>query len=125
MLCHLTFSVSVVFLFKTSTYLLLSTNKQYIHTMTTAWTTGVRFLAGAGIFFFSSPPRPDRLWAPASLLSNGYRGKGVKVTTQLRSMPRLKMQYVFMMWDLVKHRDIVSFLLTLCHCFRPVGLYIL
>jgi hypothetical protein len=24
--------------------------------------------------FFSSPQRPDRLWHPASLLSNGYRG---------------------------------------------------
>jgi hypothetical protein len=24
--------------------------------------------------FFSSPPRPDRLWGPGSLLSNGYHG---------------------------------------------------
>jgi hypothetical protein len=24
--------------------------------------------------FFSSTPRPDRLWGPPSLLSNGYRG---------------------------------------------------
>jgi hypothetical protein len=24
--------------------------------------------------FFSSPPRPDRLWGPPSLLSNGYQG---------------------------------------------------
>jgi len=24
--------------------------------------------------FFYSPPRPDRLWGPPSLLSNGYRG---------------------------------------------------
>jgi len=23
--------------------------------------------------FLSSPPRPDRLWAPPSLLSNGYQ----------------------------------------------------
>jgi hypothetical protein len=23
---------------------------------------------------FSSPPHPDRLWGPPSLLSNGYRG---------------------------------------------------
>jgi hypothetical protein len=23
--------------------------------------------------FFTSPPRPDRLWGPSSLLSNGYR----------------------------------------------------
>jgi hypothetical protein len=26
------------------------------------------------IVFFSSPPRPDRLWCATSLLSNGYRG---------------------------------------------------
>jgi hypothetical protein len=24
--------------------------------------------------FFSSPPRPERLWGPPSLLSNGYQG---------------------------------------------------
>jgi len=36
-------------------------------------TTGVRFSAEAGTFF-SSPPRPDRLWAPPSLLPNWYRG---------------------------------------------------
>jgi hypothetical protein len=24
--------------------------------------------------FFSTPPRPDRLWDPPSLLSNGYQG---------------------------------------------------
>jgi hypothetical protein len=33
-------------------------------------TTGVRFLAGAIIrFFFSSPPHPDQLWGPPSLVS--------------------------------------------------------
>jgi hypothetical protein len=26
--------------------------------------------------FFSSPPCPDRLWGPSSLLSNGYGGGG-------------------------------------------------
>jgi hypothetical protein len=31
------------------------------------------FPVGAGIFF-SSPPRPDRLWGPPSLLSKFYRG---------------------------------------------------
>jgi len=24
--------------------------------------------------FFSSPPHPERLWSPPSLLSNGYQG---------------------------------------------------
>jgi hypothetical protein len=33
---------------------------------------GVRFPGEAR--FFSSPRRPDRLWGPPSLLSNGYRG---------------------------------------------------
>jgi hypothetical protein len=34
---------------------------------------------GRGWEFFSSPPRPDRLWSPPSLLSNEYRG--MKLTT--------------------------------------------
>jgi hypothetical protein len=33
---------------------------------------GVRVPVGSRIF--SSPRRPDRLWGPPSLLSNGYRG---------------------------------------------------
>jgi hypothetical protein len=33
---------------------------------------GVQFPVGSRIF--SSPRRPDRLWGPPSLLSNGYRG---------------------------------------------------
>jgi hypothetical protein len=33
---------------------------------------GVRVPVGSRIF--SSPRRPDRLWDPPSLLSNGYRG---------------------------------------------------
>jgi hypothetical protein len=32
----------------------------------------LRFPAGAGNFF--SPPRPERLCSPPSLLSNGYEG---------------------------------------------------
>jgi hypothetical protein len=34
----------------------------------------VRFPGGGGWEFFSSPPRPERLWSPPSLLSNGYQG---------------------------------------------------
>jgi hypothetical protein len=33
----------------------------------------VRFPAGGWEFFFS-PPRPERLWGPPSLVSNGYQG---------------------------------------------------
>jgi hypothetical protein len=33
---------------------------------------GVRVLLGSGIF--TPPCRPDRLWGPPNLLSNGYRG---------------------------------------------------
>jgi hypothetical protein len=50
--------------------------------------------------FFSSPPCPDRLWGPPSLLSKGYRGpflwewtgRGVKLTTYLHLMPRSRMR---------------------------------
>jgi hypothetical protein len=35
------------------------------------WGSRVRFAAG-GWEFFSSPPRPERLWSPHSLLYNGY-----------------------------------------------------
>jgi hypothetical protein len=38
------------------------------------WTFGVLGLISGGDWeFFSSPPRPERLWGPPSLLSNGYR----------------------------------------------------
>jgi len=39
----------------------------------TGWTTGFRFPAGATMGFFSSSPRPGRIWGPPSLLINGYR----------------------------------------------------
>jgi hypothetical protein len=39
----------------------------------TAKTTGVLFPEGATYFCFSTPQRPDRLWDPLSLLSNGYQ----------------------------------------------------
>jgi hypothetical protein len=36
------------------------------------WDTG-SMCPGRGWNYFSSPPRPDRLWGPPNLLSNGYQ----------------------------------------------------
>jgi hypothetical protein len=52
-----------------------------------------------GKTLFSSPQRPDRLWGPPSLLSNGYRrffpvgqsGRGVNLTAHLHLVPRSKL----------------------------------
>jgi hypothetical protein len=34
---------------------------------------GVVSIPGGGWEFFSSPPRPERLWGPPNLLSSGYQ----------------------------------------------------
>jgi len=39
------------------------------------WMTGIQFPAGAVMgLFFSSPPRPPRIWGPPILLPSGYGG---------------------------------------------------
>jgi hypothetical protein len=65
------------------------------------WATGWMIVGsspGKGWEFFSSPPRPDRLWGPPSLsnrykglFSWGYSGRGVKLTIYLYLVSRPKM----------------------------------
>jgi hypothetical protein len=76
--------------------------------------------------FFSSPPHPDRLCGPPSILFSGYQGlfpwgqsgRGVKLTTCLHLLTRIIMhgvipplsQYAFMVWCLVEHGQIYLYL---------------
>jgi hypothetical protein len=68
----------------------------------TEWTAGVRFPTDTEIF--SIPQRPEPLWNPPNLLSNGYQGlftgglsvRGVKLTTQLQLVPRSRMFEVYL-----------------------------
>jgi hypothetical protein len=67
--------------------------------------------------FSSSPPRPDRLWGPANLVSDWYRGQSgldVKLTTHLHLVPRLRLRGAvpsLLLCDFVKHRDNFTFTL--------------
>jgi hypothetical protein len=72
-------------------------------------------------FFFSSRPRPERLWGRRSLLYSGYGGllprgwscRGVKLTIHLHLVTRLRMrgailplpQYICRALYLFQHRD--------------------
>jgi len=92
--------------------------------MTRPRTVRLGFGSRQGIGFFSLPPRPDRLWGPPNLLSNGYwgllsqteNGRDVKLILHLHLMPTLKTrgaipplrQYVFMAWCLVKYTTVFS-----------------
>jgi hypothetical protein len=44
------------------------------HSHARRWTTGGSIPARGTTVFFSSPPRPDWFWCPASLISYGYQG---------------------------------------------------
>jgi hypothetical protein len=83
----------------------------------TGWIIGISS-PGRSWEFFSSPPRPDRLGSPPSLLSNGYQGlfpwrqsgRGVKLTTHPHVAPNLGIcgaisllpKYAFIAWWSVK-----------------------
>jgi hypothetical protein len=68
----------------------------------TGWITG-GLSPGKDWEIFCSSPRPDRIWYPPSLLSNGYQrlflwglgGWGVKLTTHLHLMPRSKNEWSY------------------------------
>jgi hypothetical protein len=55
------------------TSLTSSQDSSVVQRWVTGWMIGGSS-SGRGWEFFSSPPRPDRLWDSPSLLSNGYQG---------------------------------------------------
>jgi hypothetical protein len=70
------------------------------------WIDGWFSNPGRGKILFFTPQRPDRLCSPPSLLSKRYRvlflrdcnGRGVKLTTHLRVMPRSKEPHQTFSW---------------------------
>jgi hypothetical protein len=71
----------------------------YSERWTTGWMIGGS-CHGRGREFFYTPPRPDRLWSPPSLVPNGYQGlfpwgRGVKLTTHLHLVLRSKSEWSY------------------------------
>jgi hypothetical protein len=47
---------------------------RWFHHPNNIWRTAQTVIVGGSWEFFSSPPCPERLWGPHSLISNGYQG---------------------------------------------------
>jgi hypothetical protein len=60
-------------------------------------------IPGRGKRFFSSPQRPDRLWGPSSLLSNGYRG--------LSPVPRLRMVELYLQFPIYLQSIVLNYII--------------
>jgi hypothetical protein len=91
-------------------------------------------ITGNGLEFFVYPTRPDRLWGPPSLLSNGHQVlflRGVKwpgreadhsppSSTEVKECltQYLHLQYAFMVWYLVKRRGNFTFTFTFIFTFK-------
>jgi len=69
------------------------------------WTTGVPFPAMAGKGFFSSPPRPNRIWGPHIQRVRGALTAEIKRAECKAHHSPPSPQYVFRTRYLVKHRD--------------------
>jgi hypothetical protein len=104
--------------------------------------------------FFSSPPRPERLWGPHRNLCNGHQGlfpwrlggRSVELTIHLHIVPRSRMcgatppfpEYAFMVWCSVNAQGfqwacnaqwdiyiLISFRHYYCYCYITLNLYAL
>jgi hypothetical protein len=65
--------LTALFQYRHYIYIYIGTGLAHsVYRLATGWGVGVRVPVGSRIFFSSQ--RPDRLWGPPSLLSNGYRG---------------------------------------------------
>jgi hypothetical protein len=75
---------------------------------------------GRGRRSFSTPQRPDPLWGPPSLLSNGHRrlfprrksGRGVKLTTRLHLVSRSRMTELYLHSPTRLHGMVLNLLST-------------
>jgi hypothetical protein len=93
-------------------------------------------IPGRGKKFFFMTQRPDRLWGPSSLLSNGYRGSYHRgKATEALSSPITSFycrgqewwsytstpQHIFLAWFLIKHRNKFTFTYIHIHDHRIIA----